>query len=129
MDRTELADWVERYESAWRSPGTESLAGLFTEDATYSPAPYRDPHQGLEAIQRMWEEERNADEEFSIESEIVAIEGDTGVVRLTVTYSRPRSQEYRDLWVVRLDERGRCTGFEEWPYWPPGSGGAASGGW
>ena len=128
MDRKELADWVERYESAWRSPGTEPLAGLFTDDATYSPAPYAEPHRGLDAIRRMWEAERTPGEQFSMESEVVAVEGNTGVVRLRVEYRKPRSQEYRDLWVVTLDERGRCTAFEEWPFWPPGSGGGTAGG-
>src|SRR3954453_6176354 len=128
MDRTALADWVERYESAWRAPGIESLAGLFAEDATYSTAPYQETQRGLEAIRRMWEEERNPGEQFSMESEIVAVEGDTGVVRVTVEYTRPRPQQYRDLWVVSLDERGRCTAFEEWPFWPPGSAGVTAGG-
>jgi ketosteroid isomerase-like protein len=129
MDHAQLADWVERYESAWRAPGTESLAGLFAEDAVYSPAPYKEPHEGLDSIRGMWDEERSPGEEFAIASEIVALEGDTGVVRVRVTYSKPRDQEYRDLWIVRLDEGGRCTAFEEWPFWPPGSDGAAGGGW
>jgi hypothetical protein len=31
-----------------------------------------------------------------------------------------------DLWIVRLDERGRCTAFEEWAFWPPGTEGRYS---
>jgi hypothetical protein len=76
----------------------------------------------------MWEAERNPGEEFSMESEILAVEGDRGVVRLRVQYRKPRNQEYRDLWIVHLDGDGRCTEFEEWPFWPPGSGGAAADG-
>ena len=52
MDRTQLTDWLAGYERAWRSPGTDSLAELFTEDASYSTAPYEEPHRGLEAIAR-----------------------------------------------------------------------------
>jgi uncharacterized protein (TIGR02246 family) len=124
MDRAQLADWVDRYERAWRAPGTDALAELFTEDASYSTAPYVEPHQGLDAIREMWEQERDAGEEFSMDTEIVAVDGDSGVVRLTVEYREPRNQEYRDLWVVRLNGDGRCTEFEEWPFWPPGSRGA-----
>jgi uncharacterized protein (TIGR02246 family) len=126
MDRAQLADWVERYERAWRSPGTDSLAKLFTEDASYSTAPYSEPHRGLDAIRRMWDAERNAGEEFSMDAEVVAVDGDLGVVRLQVNYRKPRSQQYRDLWVIRLDGDGRCSAFEEWPFWPPESGGAAA---
>ena len=61
-------------------------------------------------------------------SEIVAIEGDTGVVRVEVRYGPPKNQEYRDLWIVRLDAEGRCTHFEEWPFWPPGTEGAPAAG-
>jgi hypothetical protein len=128
MDRAELADWLARYESAWRSQGTESLAGLFTEDATYSTAPYATPYRSLEAISGMWEVERSPGEQFEMSSEIVAVDGDTGVARIDVRYHRPRAQEYRDLWIVRLDEVGRCFQFEEWPFWPPGSRGVAAGG-
>jgi hypothetical protein len=40
------------------------------------------------------------------------------VVRIEVRYGRPVRQEYRDLWVLRLDDDGRCSWFEEWPFWP-----------
>ena len=128
MDRVQLADWVEGYERAWRAPGTEALGELFTEDASYSTAPYNEPYRGLAAIREMWEAERNPGEDFSVDAEILAVEGDRGVVRLTVQYRKPRNQEYRDLWVIRLDGDGRCTEFEEWPFWPPGSGGAPASG-
>jgi hypothetical protein len=128
MDRAQLADWVARYESAWRSPGTEALAGLFTPDATYSTRPYETPHRGLAAIARMWEAERLAGEQFDISTEIVAVESDTGVARIEVRYHRPREQEYRDLWIVRLDDSGQCFHFEEWPFWRPGSEGASAAG-
>ena len=128
MDRAQLADWVARYESAWRAPGTEPLAGLFTKDATYSTAPYEEPHRGLEAIARMWEAERSPGERFEMSSEVVALDGNTGVVRVEVDYEQRGQQQYRDLWIVRLDESGRCFHFEEWPFWPPGSEGAAAAG-
>ena len=57
-DRATVSRWLGGYEAAWRAPGTDGLAGLFTGDATYL------------------------------------------------------------LWVIGLGEDGRCTWFEEWPYWP-----------
>ena len=47
----------------------------------------------------------------------MAVEGDTGVVRAEVVYERP-PQHFRDLWIVRVDEQGRCLAFEEWPFRP-----------
>jgi hypothetical protein len=86
----------------------------------------------------MWEAERfGPDEAFEMVSEILAVEGDTGVVRVTVVYEEAeqkerrlhrQQKEYRDLWVVRLDEAALCFHFEEWPFWPPDQNGAAAAG-
>jgi uncharacterized protein (TIGR02246 family) len=138
MDRTRLAHWIERYERAWRTAGTETLSELFTEDAVYSTAPYENPHRGLEAIAEMWEAERRGPgESFEMTSEVIAVEGDCGVARVTVLYlaggdreqrrNRQR-REYRDLWIVRLDDEGLCFHFEEWPFWPPDQDGAPAAG-
>jgi hypothetical protein len=138
MDHAQLSGWLEAYERAWRMPGTEALAELFSEDATYSTAPYEKPHRGLGAIGRMWEAERRGpDEEFEMWSEVVATEGDTGVARVKVAYPSPKEREgrrhrqqreYRDLWVVRLNDDGLCFHFEEWPFWPPDQTGAPGAG-
>jgi len=129
VTRRQLGDWIAAYEGAWRTAGTDTLAELFAPEAVYSTAPFEEPHRGLEAIQKMWEEERSGpQEEFSMTSEPVAVEGDTGVARVEVRYSEPRPLHYRDLWIVTLDEEGRCTSFEEWPFWPPGSAGTVAGG-
>jgi ketosteroid isomerase-like protein len=119
MDREQLSAWVAAYERAWRAPGTGSLAEIFTEDATYLQAPYRQPVVGLSAIARMWEADRDGpDEVFRMASEPVAVEGDTGVVRVQVWYGEPVEQEYLDVWIVRFAADGRCQAFEEWPFWP-----------
>ena len=120
MDRRALAEWIELYERAWRTPGTELVAELFAPDATYSTAPFTDPHRGLAAIEQLWEAERaGPDERFTLAAQILAVEGDTGVAQVEIVYedaSRHEGLHYLDLWIVRLDDEGRCTSFEEW-YW------------
>jgi hypothetical protein len=138
VTREQLTDWLEGYERAWRTDGTDALAEIFTADASYSTAPYEKPHQGLDAIGRMWEAERfGPDEAFEMTSEIVAVEGDTGVARVTVLYEEAEQKErrlhrqhkeYRDLWILQLDENGLCSHFEEWPFWPPDQQGAPAAG-
>ena len=118
-DRLTVSRWLAAYEAAWRTPGTESLSQLFTEDATYLQSPYEQPVIGLAAIGEMWESAREGpDEIFTLATDILAVDGPTAVVRADVGYGQPLRQEYRDLWVVRLSEDGRCRWFEEWPYWP-----------
>jgi ketosteroid isomerase-like protein len=114
-----VSRWLASYEAAWRTAGTEDLAGLFTSDAVYLQSPYEQPVAGLDAIKRMWEDEREGpDEVFALATDVLAVDGPTAVVRAEVQYGDPLRQEYRDLWVIRLAEDGRCTWFEEWPYWP-----------
>jgi ketosteroid isomerase-like protein len=111
--------WLAGYEAAWRAAGTGQLADLYTSDATYLQSPYEAPVTGLAAIGRMWEQEREGpDEVFTLATEIIAVDGPTAVVRAEVCYAGPPRQEYRDLWVIRLGDDGRCNWFEEWPYWP-----------
>jgi hypothetical protein len=125
MERADFADWVRRYEEAWREPGTQLLDGLFTPDASYRTSPYEAPFEGLEQIERMWEHERESpDEVFSLRAEVIAADGCTGVVRAEVDYGDPVVQSYRDLWVIELREDARARSFEEWPFWPPGSKGS-----
>ncbi|TCB97281.1 nuclear transport factor 2 family protein [Micromonospora zingiberis] len=117
MDRKQVTGWLAAYEHAWRTPGTEMLATIFTAEASYLQGPYRNPVIGLPAIARVWEEERDGPSEvFQMASEIVAVEGDTAVVRVEVRYGDPVDQEYRDLWIMRFTEDGRCSLFEEWPF-------------
>jgi hypothetical protein len=67
----------------------------------------------------MWESTRDGpDEAFAMTAEIVAVDGETAVVRVEVEYGGARRQEYRDLWIMRFSEDGRCSAFEEWAYWP-----------
>jgi len=128
VDRDALERWIEAYERLWRTVSTEELAQIFTDDAVYSPGPFVKAARGLEAIERLWEGERlGPDEDFELSSEVVAVEGDTGVARVEVRYGPPRDLLYRDLWIVRAGADGRCTSFEEWPFWPPGSDGTVAG--
>jgi ketosteroid isomerase-like protein len=117
VERADVDAWVERYVAAWRTPGTDPLAALFTEDATYAPSPWADPLVGLPAIRAFWESERDGpDEGFDLVSEVVAVDGSTGVVRVGVDYAT--GSRWRDLWLVQLDGHGLCFVFEEWPFAP-----------
>jgi nuclear transport factor 2 (NTF2) superfamily protein len=118
MEHSDVLGWVRMYESAWRSPGTDQLAGLFTEDATYRVSPWADPLRGLDVISEMWESERvGHDEEFTMTSEVVALDGPVAVVRAEVEYAATGNR-WRDLWILRFAPDGRCAAFEEWPIAP-----------
>jgi hypothetical protein len=122
VDRADVERWVADYERMWRSPGTGALGELFAAGARYLPSPWAEPLDGLAAITAFWEAERDgADEVFRMASELVALDGPTAVVRVAVDYGdygEVGSGRWRDLWVLRFDDTGRCTSFEEWPFAP-----------
>lgn len=118
-DRAAVRGWVKAYEQAWRTPGIAAIPVLFTADATYLHSPYEEPVVGVDAIGRMWEEDREGPNEvFTLSAEVVAVDDRTAVVRADVQYGQPVHQEYRDLWILQIEADGRCSWFEEWPYWP-----------
>ena len=118
MTSNDVVTWVEGYERAWRSPGTDALAALFTEDASYLVSPWAEPMNGLGAIAEFWEAERDGpDEPFMMTAEVVAVDGDVAVVRAEVEYTAT-GNVWRDLWVLRFSADGRCAEFEEWPFAP-----------
>ncbi|MFD0856917.1 nuclear transport factor 2 family protein [Actinomadura adrarensis] len=119
MDRAAVQRWVAGYERAWRTQGTEPLAGLFSPDVSYLPSPWARPITGLPRLATWWDAERDGpDEPFTMTSEIVALDGPTAVVRVEVEYTQDPPSQWRDLWVLRFDTEGRCTHFEEWPFAP-----------
>jgi SnoaL-like domain len=116
-DREEVNNWIARYERAWRSPGTAALDELFAQTVIYVRSPWANPIIGMATLRRFWDAARNGpDEGFRMTSEIVAVDGRTGVVRVHVEYDD--GQHWRDLWLLTLDEHGRCERFEEWPFAP-----------
>jgi hypothetical protein len=119
VDHADLARWIDRYERAWRTPGTAVLDELFAPSATYRAAPFDPVIVGRAAIASFWETERDGpDEAFSMAWEPVAVEGDVGITRVEVRYGDPTARVYRDLWIVTLDGDGLCIAFEEWPFCP-----------
>jgi hypothetical protein len=121
MDRSDVARWVEGYERAWRTAGTDALAELFSPAASYLPSPWAPPLEGLDAIARFWDQEREGpDEPFVMASDVLAVEDTTAVVRVSVDYGggEVTPERWRDLWVIRFGSDGRCVAFEEWPFAP-----------
>jgi hypothetical protein len=73
--------------------------------------------RGLPAIEAFWEAERDShDERFTMSYSVVACDAEVGIARVEVHYER--GSRWRDLWIIRLADDGRCTAFEEWPFAP-----------
>jgi hypothetical protein len=117
VDRNTVREWVDGYERAWRTEGTDLLDHLFSAEVRYVPSPWAAAVQGLDDLRRFWEANRDRpDEAFVMVHEVVAVEGSTAVVRVAVDYHGADTTHWRDLWVLKFDDDGRCAAFEEWPF-------------
>jgi hypothetical protein len=118
VDRSDVEAWIANYERLWRTPGSDGLGEIFTDDVSYRASRWAPALTGLDALARFWDAERvSADESFDLRSELVAIDGRTAVVRVAVDYTTTGNR-WRDLWIVELAADGRCHAFEEWPFAP-----------
>jgi ketosteroid isomerase-like protein len=125
-DRESADAWVQRYIRAWESNDPDAIGSLFTDNAVYRPTPMSEGWRGRQAIVKGWLERKDDPGTWAFEYEVLAADGDLAVVRGVTRYDPPYPV-YENLWLVRLDDRGRASEFIE--YWmehpkPEGKGSA-----
>jgi uncharacterized protein (TIGR02246 family) len=114
MERSDVESWVDRYRSAWDSNDPEEIAALFSADAEYATSPDATPWSGQTDIVSRWLERRDERGETEFRYSVIAVDGDLGVVRGSTSYRSTPPRRYHNLWLVTLDEQGRCRNFVEW---------------
>lgn len=115
MNKTDrFEQWLGGYIRAWGSNDPKDIGRLFTEDAEYFTSPWREPWRGRPGIVEGWLDRKDEPGTWSFESEVVAVDGDLGVVRGVTRYNDP-DPDYVNLWLIRLDDAGQCREFTE--YW------------
>jgi uncharacterized protein (TIGR02246 family) len=102
--------WVDGYVRAWNSNDPAEIGALFTEDAKYWTAPFRQPHRGRDAIVAWWLENRDEPGETTFTWHPLVVTDEVAVITGTTTYPE---QTYSNLWVIRLAGR-ECHEFTEW---------------
>jgi uncharacterized protein (TIGR02246 family) len=125
-DLEQLSAWMAQYRRAWLSNDPKDIARLFTADASYRPAPYDAPWRGRRMIIEQWlaHEDQPGETEFTWHA--LAVTDDVAIVEGLTEFRAPQYVTYSNLWVIRLDQSGRCVEFVEWwmqhPAGPPKPG-------
>jgi hypothetical protein len=112
VERTDLEAWVDRYMWAWSTNDPGDIGDLFTDDARYFTAPYREPWTGREGIVAGWIDRKDEAGTWKFRYEVLGMDGDTGFVRGWTDYTD--DTDYSNLWLIRLADDGRCSEFIEW---------------
>lgn len=116
-DRAAIESWLSAYRHAWETDDPDDVAALFTEDATYSPWPFSKSWEGRDTIVAKWIERGDSKNPWRFDSEVLAVEGDTGVIKGLTTYlahDDEAEDAYSNIWVVKLAPDGRARSFAEW---------------
>ena len=108
-----LEAWMDGYIAAWTDNHPDHIASLFTEDAVYDPQTADGELHGIKEIVSWW---RNADDDpdnWDFEWLPLVDMGDLAIITGSTRYTEPPAS-YRNLWVIRFDDSGRCRDFTEW---------------
>src|SRR5260370_37354811 len=80
LDRARSTACLHAYVQAWKTNSTQAIGRLFSEDASYSYAPFSEPVRGRAAIVVSWLEHPDQDGTYDGHYEPIMIEGDRAVV-------------------------------------------------
>lgn len=108
--------WVTGYERAWASNEPDDIRALFTDDAEYRTAPWREPWRGVEAIVAEWLARRDEPGTYTFRWEPDDATATRDYVRGETRYLGTDGGEdvYSNLWIVELAPDGRARAFTEW---------------
>jgi ketosteroid isomerase-like protein len=112
-----LETWLAGYERAWEQRDASLAVALFTENARYHEMPFDAPKAGRAGIREYWTtvtaDQRNVD----FKSEVVAVNGRTGVARWSASLTSAASGtrvELDGVFVLTFDAGGLCSELREW---------------
>ena len=112
MDEAQVEEWVQGYLRAWETNDPEDIGRLFADAARYYTAPDREPWSGRDAIVEGWIGRKDEPGGWGFRSEVLATAGDLAFVQGWTEYRD--GPDYVNLWVIRLEDDGRCSEFTEW---------------
>jgi len=109
--------WVSAYEKAWASNDEADIRALFADGAAYRTEPWAPAWEGTDAIVAGWLSHRDEPSTYTFSWEISGVDGARVFVEARTVYAATDSdaeREYRNLWVLDLDDDGRARSFTEW---------------
>lgn len=108
-----LDEWMDGYVLAWSSNDSNHIEALFTEGAVYDPQTAGGPWEGIDEIVTRWQEIDDEEDNWEFEWLPVVETDEVAVVTGRTRYHEP-ALSYRNLFIIRFAEDGRCRDFTEW---------------
>ena len=112
-----LQAWLTRYGQAWEQRDPVQAAALFTENAPYHEMPFDAPKAGRAGIRDYWTTVTADQRDVDFKSQVVAVNGRTGVARWSASLKSASSGarvELDGVFVLQFDASGLCSELREW---------------
>ncbi len=112
-----LEAWLTRYEKAWEERDPAQAAALFTEHAQYHEMPFDAPKAGRTGIRDYWATVTADQRDVDFKSQVVAVEGGTGIARWSAHFKSAASGvrvELDGVFILQFDDTGLCSELREW---------------
>ena len=117
MTRESFQAWLDAYLRRQEHRDPEVIKEIFAEDCVYWWGPFNEARRGLQAA---YEHHKNAlshQTDLRYDYRILATTDDYGIARFRlslVDHAPGEPNTYDGIFLVHLDERNKCTLFEEW---------------
>jgi hypothetical protein len=112
-----LEAWLARYQQAWEQRDPAQAAALFTDNAPYHDMPFDAPKAGRSGIRDYWATVTADQRDVTFKSQVVAVNGATGVARWSASLSSAASGarvELDGVFVLQFADSGLCSELREW---------------
>src|SRR5262245_30479956 len=117
LDNASLDAWLKKYGTAWETRDAAAAGPLFTTDASYHEMPFEPVKQGRAAIQDYWKTVTTDQRDIKFESQVIAVNGNTGVAHWKATFklaSNGATISLDGVFVLEFAETGECKSLREW---------------
>jgi hypothetical protein len=114
----ELDAWLDFYGRAWERRDVDAFVSCFADDAAYHWGPFGAPLRGHDEIHARADRAISQQSDVAFEHDPLAVTpDDRGIAWWGVTFAVPAAgirTRIEGIFIVTLDDDGRCTEFREW---------------
>jgi SnoaL-like domain len=117
-----VEEWAERYGRAWEEADEDAIAALFTDDASYRSAPFREPFRGEDEIRAYWRQGAGTQEDVRVLMGRPFVDGKRAAIEWWATFRDADQGEITlpGCLLLRFEPDGRCSDLREYWNWQPG---------
>lgn len=98
MNHSDIQKWLDALGQAWQTANADWAASLFDPEVRYQENPFEPPIHGFHAVRQYWTENLVTQHDVRFSGQVLAVDGEVGVVNWKVEFTRMPGGEK-----VRLD--------------------------